>query len=361
MLPAISLETQMARTLSAGHPVRLIRDKAISVLKSISPDIDKLYSHTGRPSIPPEYLLKSLLWMAIFSIRSERQLIEQLEYNLLAKWFVGLPVECPAWDPTVFSKNRSNLFSGRLVVLAQSFFSAHLEFLRQTGLLSSDHLSVDGTLLEAWASHKSLVRKQDLDQNGRPPAAPQGGRNPWVDFKGEKRGNATHVSATDPDAKLASKGVGAKLSLELSVLTENRNSFVVGFSVESPSGTSEREAAELLVKKQVENGCRPETVGGDKNYSNGDALANTLIELGVTPHFPARANQPESIVHQFHGDDGYAISIMKRMKIEEVFGYVKSVCGLRKLKVRGILRVLGASAIALAAYNLTHEAQLALP
>jgi transposase len=360
LLPALSLEAQIAKTLPKGHPVRLIREKAESVLKAMSPDIDKLYSHTGRPSIPPEYLLKSLLWMAMFSIRSERQLIEQLQYNLLAKWFVGLPVENQAWDPTVFTKNRSNLFSGRLVILAQLFFSAHLDFLRQSGLISSDHLSVDGTLLEAWASQKSLVRKEDLDENGKPPPAPGGGRNPWVDFKGDNRSNDTHISATDPDAKLASKGGAAKLSYELSILTENRNNFVVGFSVESPSGTSEREAAELLIKKQVETGYPPKTVGGDKNYSNGNALAEKLIGLGVTPHFPPRANQPDSIVRQFQEDEGYAISIMKRMKIEEVIGYVKTVGGLRKLKVRGILRVMGVSAIASAIYNLVHEAQLAL-
>jgi len=358
MLPAISIDAQINRTLPPDHPLRCIRINAEEVLKKMSPDIDEMYSHTGRPSIAPEYLLKSLLWMALFSIRSERQLIEQLQYNLLAKWFVGIPIDMLIWDATTFSKNRSELFEGRLITLAQVFFQVHLTFLRENDLLSSEHLSVDGTLLNAWASQKSFVRKDELDENGKPPPPPEGGRNGWVDFKGEKRSNDTHISATDPDARLASKGGASRLCHELHVISENRNNFAVAFLVTPPSGTSEREAAAVLVKSEIEAGRPPQTLGGDKNYSNGDTLAKQLMEMDVRPHFPARENQPNAIARQFHDDEGYDVSRCKRMRIEEIFGYIKKVCGLEKLKVRGTDRVTGVSAIALSGYNLIIEANL---
>jgi hypothetical protein len=293
----------------------------------------------------------------LFSIRSERQLVEQIQFNLLFRWFVDLPPDKDAWDSSTFSKNRNELFDGRLIKIAQKFFQQHLEFLRAEGLLSSDHLTVDGTQLEAWASQKSFVAKSDLDDNGKPPPV-SGGRNGWVDFKGEKRSNDTHVSVTDPDARLTSKGAGAKLCHEMSILSENRNNFAIGFTVSSPSGTSEREDALQMVNQEVEAGRPPQTLGGDKNYSNGDDLVIALDSLEVEPHFAIRDDRPESLARVFQDSEGYKISLRKRMRIEEIISYVKRISGLAKVKVRGTLRVFGNAAVAVSAYNLTHEARL---
>ncbi len=341
MLPSISVEALIEGTLPESHPVRRIKKKADEVLKSISSQIDKLYPKTGRYSIPPEYLLKALLWKALFSIRSERQLVLQVQFNLLCRWFVGLPIDTDAWDASTFSKNRGELFKGRLIEISQIFFQAHLDFLRKENLLSDEHLSVDGTLLDAWASQKTFIKKSDLDENGNPPPPPAGGRNEWVDFKGKKRSNDTHISATDPDAKLASKGGKARICHELNVLSENRNNFAVGFCVKSPTGTSEREAAHEMIEKECNDGRTPSTVGGDKNYSNGDELVEQMFKLNVDAHFPARENQPNSLARLFHEEDGYATSLRKRMKIEEVMGYVKTGCCMAKLKGRGQARVIG--------------------
>lgn len=355
MLPVLSLEDLVAQRLAEDDPIFHVKRKADEVLAYISQDIDALYPKMkGRYSIPPEYLLRALLWQALFSIRSERQLITQLQFNLLCRWFVGLPVSQSPWDASTFSKNRSALFNGRLNEIAQKFFFAHLEFLRAEGYLSSDHLSVDGTQLEAWASQKSFIKKSDLDDEGNPPPPPPGGRNEWVDFKGEKRSNRTHVSVTDPDARLTSKGGGAKLTHEMSVLAENRNNFAIGYIVKSPSGTSEREAAYEMVERECEAGRKPKTIGGDKNYSNGDDLIESLDSLDVIPHFPQRKDRPNSLASLFH-DEGYDLSRKKRMKIEEIMGYAKRVCGLAKVKVRGTIKVMGVAAIALSSYNLIHE------
>jgi hypothetical protein len=212
--------------------------------------------------------------------------------------------------------------------------------------------------LAAWASHKSLVKKEDLDSDGKPPAAGAGGRNSWVDFKGEKRSNATHVSASDPEAKLASKGVGAKLSHELNIVTENRNQFVVNFTVNSPTGTSEREAARTLIAEEIAKGNQPRTLGADRKYSDGDTLVEQMVDMGVVPHFAVRDDRPNAAGRLFQKEEGYPISQRCRMRIEEVFGYVKIVSGMAKLKVRGTLRVFGAAAIALSAYNLRRHASL---
>lgn len=357
-LPVISVEQLVAERLPKEHPLFYIKKKTDEVLTSISDEIDALYPSHGRASIPPEYLLRALLWQALYSIRSERQLIQHLHFDILCQWFVGLPMSRIPWNATTFSKNRSELFKGRLNVLAQRFFGAHLEFLREAGLISSDHLSVDGTQLGAWASQKSFIAKSDLDEGGRPPTPPGGGRNGWVDFKGEKRSNETHVSATDPDARLASKGGAAKLCHELNVLSENRNNYAIGFEVRSPSGKSEREAAYEMIVKECKAGRRPETVGGDKNYSNGDELIEELIDLGIVPHFPSWESRPESLAHICCQTEGYTISFQKRMRIEEIMGYIKGVCGLAKLKVRGVVKVMGVAAVSLSAYNLMHEARL---
>jgi transposase len=350
-----TIESMVEKKLPSDHPLRKIRERTNQVLKELSPQFDDLYSNTGRPSIPPEYMLRALLWMALFSIRSERQLEETIRYDLRCRWFIGLSLDNDAWDHSTFSKARESLV---LNVLAESFFQQHLDFLREAGLLSDEHLSVDGTLLGAWASHKSLVLRSDLDKSGKPPPPPEGGRNGWVDFKGKKRSNATHVSATDPDARLASKGVGAKLSHELSVIAENRNNFAIGLAVKSPTGTSEKEAAEVLVKQEIKAGRKPSTVGGDRKYSDGDSLVEALVDESVTPHFAVRDDRPNAAARLFQEESGYVVSIRKRMRIEEIFAFVKTIGGLAKMKVRGTSRVLGVATIAVAAYNLTHEARL---
>lgn len=204
------------------------------------------------------------------------------------------------------------------------------------------------------------MKKEDIDKDGNPPPPPPGGRNAWQDFKGTNRSNATHESATDPDAKLASKGTGAKLSLELNVLMENRNDFAIAADVCSPSGTSEREAALRMVEREVAAGRVPETVGADRNYSNGDALFTALFCLGVLPHFAPRSDRPQSLVSSLlEYMDGYAISMKKRMRIEEIFAYLKTIAGLGRVKLRGTENVRAAAYISLAAYNLTREAHLA--
>lgn len=344
------------KRLPADHPLRRIKQNADGVLKALSPDFSSLYTRRGRPSIPPERLVRACLWQALFSVRSERQLEDALRFDLRCRWFVGLPLEEDAWDHSTFSKARASFL---LQTVAQLFFEKHLEFLRRENLLSDDHLSVDGTLLAAWASPKSLVRREDLDGDGKPPPAPPGGRNGWVDFKGEKRSNATHVSSSDPEARLASKGTGAKLSHELSILTENRNNFVVEFTVMPPTGTSEREAARAMVAAECGQGRSPESVGADRKYSDGDTLVEELVDLAVTPHFAVRDDRPNALARIFLSDTGYSISQRLRMRIEEVFGFLKTICGMAKLRVRGTLRVFGVAAVGLSAYNLTHQASLA--
>lgn len=355
MFSAATIETLVEKRLPSDHPLRKIRAKTDEVLRDLSPEFDKLYSKRGRPSIAPERLLRALLWMALFSVRSERQLEDVLRFDLRCRWFVGLGLDEEPWDHSTFSKARDSVL---LEALAELFFNRHLEFLREAGLLSSEHLSVDGTLLAAWASHKSILKRSDLDKNGKPPPSP-GGRNGWVDFKGEKRSNETHVSATDPEARLASKGVGAKLSHELHIITENRNNFAVAMDVTPPTGTSERETALRLVEGEIAEGRKPETLGADRKYSDGDDLVNALAEKGVVPHFAVRDDRPNAAARAFHDEVGFPVSIRKRMRIEEVFGYAKTVAGLARVKVRGVFRVWGVALIALAAYNLTHEAHLA--
>jgi transposase len=350
------LRTLVERRLPHDHPLRKVKKHTDAVLTALSAEFDELYSDRGRQSVPPEWLLRASLWQALYSVRSERQLEMALRFDLLCRWFVGLPLDQDAWDHSTFSKNRESFL---LQTLAQMFFEKHLEFLRAENLMSSEHLSVDGSLLAAWASHKSLVKRSDLDDDGRPPPAGPRGRNGWVDFKGEKRSNETHVSVSDPDAKLASKGVGAKLSHEVSVLSENRNQFVANFTVMPPSGTSEREAALALIAEEVRNGRQPKTVGADRKYADGDALAEALVNLGVEPHFAVRENRPNCAAARFTQESGYSISQRCRMRIEEIFGYIKVIGGMAKLKVRGTLRVFGVAAIAFSAYNLRRHASLA--
>jgi transposase len=331
----------------ADHPLRPIREMTDRVLAGMSRRFDAMYAKTGRPSIAPEKLLRTLLLQVLYTVRSERLLMEQLDYNLLFRWFVGLNMDDEIWDATVFSKNRDRLLEGDV---AESFFQGVLEQAREKELLSDEHFTVDGTLVEAWASLKSFQRKDQEKAKSEPPA---GGGNPSVDFHGEKRSNETHESKTDPDAKLARKGKGkeAKLSYNGNLLVENRNGLIVDTQVREANGTAEREAA-LAMLEQIA-GQQQITVGGDKNYDTKDFVA-ACRNLHVTPHVSQndRRRGGSAIDGRTTRHAGYAISQRKRKRIEECFGWMKTIALLRKLRHCGILKVGWIFTFAAAAYNL---------
>src|SRR5438552_10080146 len=288
------------------HPLRGLRVMTDEALRELQPRFHKLYAKTGRPSIAPEKLLRALLLQALYSVRSERLLMEQLDYNLLFRWFVGLNMDDAIWDVTVFTKNRERLLDGDI---AEAFFQAVLRQGRERNLLSDEHFTVDGTLLEAWASVKSYQRKDA--KNAVPPDDPG---NATVDFHGEKRSNQTHASKTDPDAKMARKGKGkeAKLSYNGNLLVENRNGLIVNTEVFEANGTAERDAA-LMMLEQIP-GTKQVTVGGDKGYDTADFVAECR-NLKVTPHVAQNLERPggSSIDARTTLHAGYAISQRKRM------------------------------------------------
>ena len=336
----ISIEQRVPAT----HPLRSIRQMTDRVLANLSPQFTKLYATIGRPSIPPEQLLRALLLQVLYTVRSERLLMEQLEYNLLFRWFVGLDIDDPVWDATVFTKNRDRLLVGDV---AAAFFQAVRAEAEARQLTSDDHFTVDGTLLEAWASLKSFKKVEGND--GPPPDDPG---NPTVNFHGETRTNATHASTTDPDARLARKGPGkeAKLSYTGHILMENRNGLAVDVAVLPATGTAEREAAIEMVAERPDTGRI--TLGGDKNYDTQDFVAR-LRELEVTPHVAQNDTHRRSAIDgRTTHHAGYAISQQKRKRIEEIFGWLKTVGGLRKLRHRGHERVAWMFTFAVAVYNL---------
>jgi len=328
------------------HPLRPIREMANEALKRLSLRFAKLYAASGRPSIAPEKLLRALLLQVLYSVRSERMLMEQLDYNLLFRWFVGLGMDDAVWDPTTFTKNRDRLLEGDI---AQAFFRAVVSQIRNKKLLSDEHFSVDGTLLEAWASHKSFRRK---DGPGDAPSDDDPG-NPTVDFHGERRTNQTHRSTTDPDALLAKKAKGkeAKLSYAAHVLIENRNGIIVETALTPAHGRAEEDAALLMVERL--RGARRITVGGDKGYDDGKLIAE-LRNMGVTPHVAQNLKQPggSAIDRRTTRHAGYRLSQRKRKRVEEVFGWMKTVGLLRKLRHRGWEKVGWMFTFAAAAYNL---------
>ena len=331
------------------HPLRLIRTLANAALDQLSPVFEKLYSATGRPSIPPEHLLRALLLQAFFSVRSERQLMEQLSYNMMFRWFVGLSMDAPVWDATVFTKNRDRLLQGDI---AQAFLAALLADPRVKPLLSDEHFSVDGTLIEAWASMKSFHPK---DGSGAPPGE---GRNGERDFHGEKRSNETHASTTDPDARLYKKAAGqaAKLGHMGHVLMENRNGLVVEASLTKATGTAEREAAAAMLEPH--SGGPRITVGADKAYDTADFVTE-MRRQGVTPHVSQNnKNRRSAIDGRTTRHPGYAVSLRIRKRIEEVFGWMKTVGGQRKTRFRGTPRVGWMFTLAAAAYNLVRLPKL---
>ena len=337
---------QPERRVPQDHPLRPIRAMVDQALRDLSPRFALLYSHTGRPSIPPEQLLRALLLQAFYSVRSERQLMEQLDYNLLFRWFVGLSLDDPIWDPTVFTKNRDRLFQGDI---AQAFFAAVLSQARQADLVSAEHFTVDGTLLEAWASHKSVKPK---DQPPLPPTDEDPG-NPTVDFRGEPRTNATHQSTTDPDAQLIrkSRGQAAILGYRGHVLMENRHGLVVGAQATQVVGASEPVAA--LGLATAIPGTHRATLGGDKGYDT-TAFVQGCRELAITPHVAQHVNghRGSALDGRTTRHPGYAVSQRCRKRVEEVFGWLKTVGQLRKLHHRGTALVNWVFLLRTTAYNL---------
>lgn len=340
MFSYISVE----RRVPKDHPLRAIRTMADAALKKLDGRFGGMYAAIGRPSIPPERLLRALLLQVLYTVRSERLLMEQLDYNFLFRWFVGLSIDDPVWDVTVFTKNRDRLLKSEV---AEAFFAAVLTQARQRGLLSDEHFTVDGTLIEAWAGQKSFKR-QDGKSAETPPKDDDPG-NPSVDFHGEQRRNDTHQSTTDPDARLARKGAGkeAKLSYAGHVLMENRHGLAVDCCVTKATGRAEPEAAVAMVERIP--GWRRITLGADKGYDSKE-LVRQMREHRVTPHFARK--QTSTIDERTTRHPGYALSQRKRKRVEEIFGWIKTVGGLRKTRHRGVTRVDWMFTLALAAYNL---------
>jgi transposase len=341
------------KRVPVNHPLRPIRFLVDDALKALSPAFSRLYSAFGRPSIPPEKLLRALLLQVLYTVRSERMLMEQLEYNLLFRWFVGLSMDEVVWVPTVFTKNRDRLLEGDI---AEKFFQLVLTQARMADLLSDEHFSVDGTLIEAWAGHKSFQRK---DQAAQPPDDPG---NPTVDFHGEKRSNETHQSTTDPDARLARKSGGheAKLAYCGNVMIENRNGLVVDTELVQCSGTAERDAA-MIMAERVE-GTERVTLAADKGYDTKDFVSE-MRGMNVTPHVSQNTKRPggSAIDGRTTRHEGYKVSQRKRKRIEEVFGWIKTVGTLRKTRHRGLETVKWVFTFTATAYNLVRMRNLTSP
>jgi len=344
----VDLEARVGRT----HPLRTIRLIVNEALSALAGEFSALYSPIGRPSIPPEKLLRAMLLQAFYSIRSERQLMERLEFDLLFRWFVGIGLDDAAWDHSVFSKNRDRLLEGDI---AAKFLGAVLSQPRVKRLLSTDHFSVDGTLIQAWASMKSFKPKDGANE----PPTEGGGRNREIDFHGAKRSNATHASTTDPEARLYRKGQGkeAKLCFMGHALMENRHGLVVDACLTQADGHGERIAALHMIEPRAD-WCQAITLGADKAYDAED-FVNELRAMKVTPHVAQNTSGRSSAIDgrtTRHG--GYAVSQRIRKRIEEAFGWIKMIAGQEKTKLRGRERVGWAFTFAAAAYNLTRLSKL---
>ena len=335
----------------ADHPLRPIRSMVDQALNGMSPLFETLYSHTGRPGIPPERLLRALLLQVLYTVRSERMLMEQLDYNLLFRWFVGLNMDDPIWDVTVFTKNRDRLLEGDV---AGAFFQQVLSQARNKALLSDEHFTVDGTLIEAWAGNKSFKPKEDP---GPPPPDDPG--HPSADFRGKKRSNETHRSTSDPDARFYKKAKGqtARLSYMGHVLMENRNALAVSGRLTRATGTAEVESSVEMA--QAIPGHRRATLGADKYYDT-KAHVGSLRGLNITPHVAQHdTNRRSAVDGRTVRHPGYAISMQKRKRVEEIFGWLKTVGMIRKTRHRGIEKVGWIFMFSLAAYNLVRMRNLA--
>ena len=332
------------------HPLRPVRAAIDAVVAELEPTFAAMYADVGRPSIPPEHLLKALVLQILYSIRSERQLVEQLEFNLLYRWFLGLDADADVWDHSTFSLNRQRFEAAGL---DRAFFEAVVAQADAAGLLSHDHFTVDGTLLEAAASHKSFQRKDEPpDAGGGSSRPPESGRNPAVDFHGERRTNATHASTSDPDARYARKGAGkeARPSYQANVLMENRHGLIVGTDVRLVDGHAEVDGAvDLLIDAARPQG-QTQTVGADKGYDRRD-FVEPVRALGITPHVAQKA-KGSAIDARTTTPPGYAISQQKRKLVEQGFGWGKTIGLLRKLRHRGLGRVQAIFRLTCAVYNL---------
>ena len=335
------------------HPLRVVRTMVDEVLRALSPQFDRMYASEGRPSIAPEKLLRAQLLQMLYSIRSERLLMEEIDYSMLFRWFVGLNLDEEVWDPTVFTKNRDRLLEAEV---AKQFLGQVVEQARAKGLTSDEHFTVDGTLLEAWAGGKSFQRKDSKN-----PLSSDDPGNPTVNFHGEKRSNQTHASKTDPEAKLARKGEGkeAKLSYSGNLLVENRNGLIVNAMVWEANGTAERDTA-LVMLEQIA-GRKRVTVGGDKGFDTADFIAECR-HMQVTPHVAQNDGRRggSAIDQRTTRHEGYRISQRKRKRIEECFGWLKTVALLRKVRHRGLFKVDWVFTFACAAYNLVRLRNLSM-
>jgi transposase len=346
MFSYISLEQRVP----ANHPLRQLQPMVNEALAELSPRFEELYSRVGRPSIAPEKLLRALLLQVLYTIRSERLLMEQLDYNLLFRWFVGLGMDDPVWVPTVFTKNRDRLLEGEV---AEAFFARVLEQARKKRLLSSEHFTVDGTLIESWAGQKSFRRK-----DSPPPEPPDDAGNPTVNFHGETRSNETHQSTTDPESRLYRKGRGqaSKLAYLGHVLMENRNGLVVDTRVTQAHGRAEREAALEMLGSLP--GRQHRTVGADKGYDTRDFVAQ-VRNLAVTPHVAQNtSNRKSAIDGRTTHPSSYSVSQRVRKRVEEIFGWLKTIGLLRKVRHKGTKRVGWMFTFAAAVYNLVRMRNL---
>ncbi len=338
----------------ANHPLRPIRTMVDEALRQMSGRFDEIYPEEGRRSIPPERLLRALLLQMLYSVRSERMLMEQLEYNLLFRWFVGLSADEPVWHPTVFTKNRDRLLEG---AVAEEFFSLIVGQARSRKLLSDEHFTVDGTLVEAWAGQKSFQRKRNDDDPLNPPPPDRGG-NPTVNWHKEKRSNETHESLTDAMARLYKKtrGAEAKLGYLGHVVTENRSGLVVDVRLTQATGTAERDAALAMLANK--GASKRITLGGDRGYDTRGFVAATR-EQNITPHVAQNdSNRRSAIDGRTTRHEGYGVSQRKRKRVEEVFGWMKTVALQRKTRFRGLDRVGWMFTFAAAAYNLVRMRNL---
>jgi transposase len=335
------------------HPLRPIRTMVDQILKELSPQFDKMYAKVGRPSIPPEQLLRALLLQMLYSVRSERLLVEEIDYNILFRWFVGLNLDDSVWDATTFTKNRDRLLEAEV---AKEFQARVVDWAREQGWASDEHFTVEGTLLEAWASVKSFQSKDQDRKNASPPDDPG---NPTVNFHGEKRSNQSHESKSDPDALLArkSKGKEAKLSYSGNLLVENRHGLIVDSRVWEATGTAERYAA--LDMLQHVPGSGRVTVSGDKGYDTAEFVSECR-HLGMTPHVAQNRGRRggSAIDSRTTRHPGYVVSQKKRKRIEECFGWLKTIALLRKVRHRGTLKVDWIFSLACAAYNLVRMRNL---
>ena len=336
-----------------NHPLRTIKTVVDQALAALSPEFDQMYSVVGRPSIPPERVLKSSVLIALYSVRSERAFCEQLDYNLLFRWFLDMNLMEPSFDPTVFTKNRKRLLEHRV---GQALFDEVVMAADRLGLLSDEHFTVDGTLIEAAASLKSFKPR-----DGDPPSTTDAdGGNPSVDFHGKRRSNTTHQSTTDPESRLLRKGKGkeARLVFMAHAMMENRNGMLTDFQMSSVTGTAERDAVPVLLDEARERGFHPKTMGGDKNYDTRECVA-AMRQRRVTPHVAQNTSGRSSAIDgRTTRHAGYALSQRARKRVEEIFGWMKTVGGFRRTRYRGLDRTSLAGHLVATAYNLVRMAKL---